>query len=131
MVALTRATRSDSAKPSTMRTSSTSAWYQRNEKPVNTLSWRVLLKEKMTRKASGMYRKANTAAIQIFERLALTQRASALTGPLLAPCGRRAGDHDDRPGGAAAGPLQPARRPQGARRGPVSALARGQLLLLN
>ena len=52
-VALINATCSDSEKPSTKRLSLSSAWYQRKEKPVNTLSWRVLLKENTTRNASG------------------------------------------------------------------------------
>ena len=52
-VALIKATFKDSEKPSTSRESFHSAWYQRSEKPVNTLSWRVLLKENTTKNNSG------------------------------------------------------------------------------
>ena len=52
-VALRKATFKDSMKPSTKRVSFNRAWYQRNEKPVNTLSWRELLKENTTKKKRG------------------------------------------------------------------------------
>ena len=52
-VALSKATFNDRKKPSTNRLSLTKAWYQRHEKPVNTLSCRVLLKENTTKNASG------------------------------------------------------------------------------
>jgi hypothetical protein len=60
-VALMSATLSERKKPSTRRGSLAKAVYQRVEKPVNTASCRVLLKEKTTKKSKGAYRKAKTA----------------------------------------------------------------------
>ena len=53
-----RATFSDNQKPSSSRVSRIRASYQRKEKPVKWLSWRVLLKEKTTKNNKGAYRKA-------------------------------------------------------------------------